>query len=439
MTLSVLWKRERSWPMSGVVLAGFVALGWSASAGPVWAQSSSVPGLQTPATSPSDGSQSTDATRAAPAYTIDDLSYLLAPIALYPDPLLALILSASTFPVQIVEADRWIAANADAVARGDFRQVDDMPWDGSVQALARFPDEIRLLADHLDWSQSLGMAFSLQPVDVTAAVQMLRAKAEGVGNLKSTPEQVVTVREDGGSRVIYIAPTNPERIYVPRYDSSLVFTTLLPSAFIFATGVVVGSAWNNRWGWNNRTWNQVWINQPVWNPPPPNWNPRPDRPGAGRPPAAWRPDRPGVRPERPNLRPDRPVARPDRPNLRPDAPGVRPDRPGVTRPDRPGASRPERPAVNRPERPNVRPDRPAAGRQPGASNRPANVQRPQNVRPRPAARPQQPAARPPQQRARPQARPTPQQRARPAQQRVRPQARPQQQRVRPQQRPNRTR
>ena len=440
------WSRKK-W----LLLAGIAAFGWGSSAALAQAPPAPDGVPQAPMAAPIDRTQAatSGAAQATTVYTMEDLSYLLGPIALYPDPLLALILSASTFPVQIVEADRWIAANSTAVARRDFTQVDSMPWDGSVQALTRFPDEIKLLAEHLDWSQSLGMAFSLQPADVTAAVQMLRAKAESVGNLKSTPEQVVTVQEDGGSRVIYIAPANPERIYVPRYDSSSVFDTLLPGAVVFATGVIVGSAWNNRWGWNNRRWNQVWINQPVWHAPPSNWNPRPDRPGAGRPPAAWRPDRPGNRPDRPNLRPDRPGVRPDRPNLRPDAPGMRPDRPGANRPDRPGANRPDRPSANRPganrpdqpgvNRPGVnrpganRPDRPGANRpdRPGA-NRPGNVQRPQNIRPQPGARPQQ-------QRARPQARPQQPQRARPAQQRARPQARPQQQRARPQQRPTRNR
>ncbi|MFN3888873.1 MAG: DUF3300 domain-containing protein [Beijerinckiaceae bacterium] len=360
---------------------------------------------------------------------MEDLAYLLGPIALYPDPLLALVLTASTFPVQVVEANEWAANNRQAVMRGDFASADAMPWDGSIRALLHFPEEIALLADHLEWSQSLGMAFALQPSDVSNAIQMLRAKAESAGNLKSTPQQRVEVREDAGARTIYIAPANPERIYVPRYDSTTVFNTFVPGATVFAAGVIVGSAWNNSWGWNNRHWNQVWITPPVWHPPPPNWRPRPDRPGA-RPPAAWRPDRPGSRPDRPAFRPDRPGG------ARPDL--ARPERPSITRPDRPNAGRPERPGV-RPERPAVRPERPAAG-----ANRPG-AQRPQGARPqsggrpaqstrpsRPAAQPQrvrppQQAARPQQPAARPQARP-PQQRARPQPQR----ARPQPQRARPQ-------
>lgn len=141
-------------------------------------------------------------------YSLTDLEYLLGPIALYPDPLLTLVLTGSAFPLQIVQADRWIVDNSDAVKQNDFTKVDGMPWDSSVQALTRFPDVIQMLSDHLDWTESLGMAFSSQPEDVANVIQMLRAKAENVGNLKSTPEQVVTSREESGSRIIYIAPAS---------------------------------------------------------------------------------------------------------------------------------------------------------------------------------------------------------------------------------------
>ena len=231
-----------------------------------------------------------------------------------------------------------------------------------------------MLAEHLDWTESLGWAFSVQDADVAAVIQMLRAKAESAGNLKSTPEQAVTTREESGSRVIYIAPTNPERIYVPVYDSSVVFDTVVTGALVFGTAVLVGSAWNNRWGWNNRNWNQVWVR-----PPGPGWRPpvRPIRP----PPGAWRPggpSRPGIRPDRPGVRPDRAWRTSRRPGVRPDRPGVRPDRPG-DRPSLPGTGLPG----NRPERPGSRPDRP--GKRPGRPD----------VRPeRPAARPERPTNRP---------------------------------------------
>ena len=233
---------------------------------------------------------------AAPAnqvYSMTDLEYLMGPIALYPDPLIALILPASTFPLQIVQADRWLSANADAVKNNDFTAADAQGWDSSVQALVRFPEIIEMMADHLDWTQSLGSAFSQQPEDVANAVQLLRAQAQKAGNLASTPQQVVTTRQESGAPVIFIEPAEPDRIYVPVYDPGVIFTTAVTTGLVFGTAFFVGSYWNNRWGWNNRNWNTIWVNQPVW---------RPGRPG-GPPPGAWRPDRPGGRPDRPGVRP----------------------------------------------------------------------------------------------------------------------------------------
>ena len=256
------------WSGNGPRLAMAVLLFWTTAVEPVLAQTPPPPG--SPQQTPSSGAA---VEQAAPHYSMEDLSYLLEPIALYPDPLLALILSASTFPVQIVEAERWIAFNPISVRRGDFSEVDAMDWDSSVKALARFPDVIRKLADHLDWTESLGTAVAMQASDVTTAIQLLRAKAETLGNLKSTSEQIVTARDDGGSRVIYVLPANPERIYVPVYDPGIVFSSFASGAIAFGVGVLVGSAWNNRWGWNNRRWNQIWVTPPVWHPPPPTWRP----------------------------------------------------------------------------------------------------------------------------------------------------------------------
>jgi hypothetical protein len=415
----------------------------------VWASSISPVLAQTPPAQ--DAPPPGDAAPANQVYSMEDLQYLLGPIALYPDPLIALILPASTFPLQIVQADRWLTANADAVKANDFSGADAQPWDSSVIALVRFPDVIEMLADHLDWTQSLGAAFAQQPQDVANAIQLLRAQAQKAGNLKSTPQQVVTTRQEGGAPVIFIEPAEPDRIYVPVYDPGVIFTTAVATGLIFGTAFFVGSYWNNRWGWNNRSWNTIWINQPVW---------RPGRPG-GPPPGAWRPDRPGGRPDRPGVRP--PGGRPDRPGVRPpavrpDRPGVRPDRPGdrpSVRPDRPGAVRPERPGLvpDRPGGPGARPERPGdrpgarpsrPGDRPGARpDRPgalpgARPDRPQARPDRPQVRPDRPQARPPQARP-PQARPP---QARPPQARPRPpQARPQQARpnrpqARPQARPN---
>ncbi len=354
---------------------------------PVFAQDTQAPSQQAPI--PQAPSPQPPAPAQTKVYSLTDLEYLLGPIALYPDPLLTLVLTASAFPLQIVQADRWIVDNSDAVKQNDFTKVDSMPWDSSVQALTRFPDVVQMLSDHLDWTESLGTAFSSQPEDVANVIQMLRAKAESVGNLKSTPEQEVTTREEGGSRVIFIAPTNPERIYVPVYDSSVVFTNALTGALIFGTGVLVGSSWNNRWGWNNRRWNQVWINPPVWQPPPPNWRP-PLRPGA-RPPGVWRPDRPGGRPA---VRPERPSAgRPADQRRRPAGSQQRrhagsQQRPRPQQTNRPpqrqqGGARPQQRA--RPQqqaRPGQHHTRPRQGGGGGSS------QRPQRPRPQPGATPQ---------------------------------------------------
>ncbi|QJP14060.1 DUF3300 domain-containing protein [Starkeya sp. ORNL1] len=368
-------------------IAVTAVLGWSTTIYPVLAQTPPAATEQpapAPRELPTPPSNAAAASAAAQAtdetYTLSELEYLLGPIALFPDTLLALVFPAAAQPDQILDAAKWLDDNAEAVKNSDFSGVDGKGWDTSVQALTRFPDVIQMLAGHLDWTESLGAAFNLQPDDVATAIQLLRAQAEKVGNLKTTEQQVVSAREEGGKRTIYIAPANPERIYVPTYDSSTVFTTAAVGALAFTTGVLVGSSWNNRWGWNNRSWNTVWVYRPGWHRPP-NWH----RPPPHRPPGSWRPDRPNRpgRPDRPNRpgRPDRPGVRPDRPGdrpgLRPDRPGVRPERPG--RPDRPGV-RPDRPGT-RPERPNVRPDRPnARPERPGNTNRP-NANRPNNNRP----------------------------------------------------------
>ena len=380
------------WAGKASTLLVLAVFGWTSTVYPAVAQSSgAATSVPTQDAAPNAAAEEAD----VPHYSMSDIEYLLGPIALFPDPLLALVLPAATFPQHVDEADLWVQKHPEAVKGGDFSDVDKKAWDPSVKALTRFPDVLEMLAGHLDWTESLGVAFANQPDDVAATIQMLRAKAEALGNLPSTPEQVVTSRQEGDRRVIYVTPASPERIYVPVYDSTRVFTSAVPGALAFGTGVVVGAAWNNRWGWNNRRWNQVWIDRPVWHAPPPNWRPRPGRPGV-RPPEPWRPDRP-ARPDRPS-RPDRPVLRPERPNRpgdRPNRPGERPNRPGE-RPNRPG-ERPNRPG-ERPNRPGERPNRPGERpNRPGASrpDRPAARPQPPGVRPgQPGSRPQRPETRP---------------------------------------------
>ena len=143
----------------------------------------------------------------------DDLDQLIAPIALYPDPLLAQILPASTYPLEIVEAARIIKD------KDDFSKIDSQDWDASVKAVAHYPNVLKMMNDDLDWTQKLGQAVINQQDDVMSSIQNLREKAKQAGHLKTTKEQVVTVVE----KQIEIIPANPEIIYVPVYNPRVVF------------------------------------------------------------------------------------------------------------------------------------------------------------------------------------------------------------------------
>ena len=210
--MAALPTRSKSRPMVGSLsrLSATIMFSWTTIISPVFAQTPEQASPPADAAAPPAPAQSgTDP--ATQGYSVNELEYLLGPIALYPDPLLALILPASSFPEQITEAASWIASNPHAVERGDFTEVDAKPWDPSVQALARFPDVIKMLAEHLDWTESLGWAFSVQPADVATVTQLLRAKAQSADNLKTTPQQVVTTRQEGGSTIISVLPADPEQ------------------------------------------------------------------------------------------------------------------------------------------------------------------------------------------------------------------------------------
>jgi uncharacterized membrane protein YgcG len=164
-----------------------------------------------------------EAGAAAPPYaqqTPQQLQQLVAPIALYPDSLVAQILAASTFPEQVVEADRWVQANPDLKGEALGKAVDQQPWDPSVKALTAFPSVLGNMDKNLSWTSSLGDAYYNQQQDVMNAVQAMRQEAEKAGNLKATPQQTVT-NDDYGD--IDIAPVNPDVVYVPAYDPWLVY------------------------------------------------------------------------------------------------------------------------------------------------------------------------------------------------------------------------
>ena len=151
----------------------------------------------------------------------EELEALVAPVALYPDALLAQVLMASTYPLEIVEAARWSKANPGLKDQALQDALQQQSWDPSVKALAGFPSVLQSMNDKLDMTQKLGDAFLAQPKDVMDAVQRLRAKAMAAGNLKSGKELTYTSQKDGDQTIIVIEPAEPEVIYVPAYSPAI--------------------------------------------------------------------------------------------------------------------------------------------------------------------------------------------------------------------------
>src|SRR5271157_4816794 len=178
----------------------------------------SLPAQDAPGQAPqAQDTQATPPGGQAPPYaqqTPEQLQRLVAPIALYPDSLVAQILAASTFPEEVVEADRWVQAHPDLKGEALGQAVDQQPWDPSVKALAAFPSVLGNMDKNLTWMSSLGDAYYNQQQDVMDAVQVMRKRAQGAGNLKTTAQQTVTTQ---GSTIV-VQPANPEVVYVPAYD-----------------------------------------------------------------------------------------------------------------------------------------------------------------------------------------------------------------------------
>ncbi|OPY90215.1 MAG: hypothetical protein A4E73_02601 [Syntrophaceae bacterium PtaU1.Bin231] len=216
----------------------------------------------------------------AKVFKQEELEQLLAPIALYPDDVLAPILMASTYPLEVVQAERWAKKNKSLKGDAMKAALEQQTWDNSVKSLVAFPDVLTMMSEKLDWTQKLGDAFLAQEKDVMDTVQKLRRKASEAGNLKSSSE--LTVKKE--AEIIIIEPANPQVVYVPAYNPSVVYGVWAypayppypvyaypPGAgmFTFAMGVAVGSAWYHGWGncnWNGGTVNinkNVNINRPA--------------------------------------------------------------------------------------------------------------------------------------------------------------------------------
>jgi Protein of unknown function (DUF3300) len=222
----------------------------------------------------------------------EQLEPLLAPIALYPDPLLAQVLMASTYPLEVVQAARWSKANPKVSGKDLEQAMLKQSWDASVKSLCSFPDTLAMMNEHLEWTQDLGDAFLAQQDDVMEAVQALRAKAVAAGNLKSSKELTVTSEKpapppaDAGiaidpaaqpQQIIVIQPANPQVVYVPTYNPVVVYGTwpypayppypVYPPGYVattavisFGVGLAVGAA---MWGgchWGYRGYSSVNIN-----------------------------------------------------------------------------------------------------------------------------------------------------------------------------------
>lgn len=201
---------------------------------------------------------------AMPLFSQDELKKLLSPIALYPDPLLAQLLPASAYPLEIVQLARWLDKNQEAVTKQDFTGVDAQNWDPTVKALARFPSIVKKMNDDLDWTNDLGEAFVEQPQDVAAVIQELRVLAQQTGALKSTPQQVVTTQVENNRQVIVVEPSTPDQIYVPVYTDAVytsgVGTAVTAGLLTFGTAVAIGAIANHA-SWN---WGSGVVYPPVW-------------------------------------------------------------------------------------------------------------------------------------------------------------------------------
>src|SRR5262245_39539697 len=150
-------------------------------------------------------------------FSPQELDQILAPIALYPDSLLSQTLIAASYPLEIVEAARWLKANPNVKGDAAVAAVKDQTWDVSVKSLVAFPPVLMQLNDHLDWTQKLGDAIIPKQQAVADSIHRLRAKAEDAGNSKSGAQQTITTQGSGDDRTIVIEPANPDVIHAPSY------------------------------------------------------------------------------------------------------------------------------------------------------------------------------------------------------------------------------
>src|SRR6266576_3300054 len=195
----------------------------------------------------------------------DQLDSLVAPIALYPDPMLAQTLAASTYPLELIQLQQWLAKNPGLKDQALADAVMKQPWDPSIQALAALPEVVKRLADDIQWTTDLGNAFLAQQSDVLDAVQRMRKKAQDTGNLSSTDQQKVETKVIENKSVIVVEQANPQVVYVPSYDPVVVYGPAVypyppiyypPAGYYaaglaisFGVGMMMGAFGGGGWGW----------------------------------------------------------------------------------------------------------------------------------------------------------------------------------------------
>lgn len=235
--------------------------------------------------------QDAAATASTKVFSQQDLDEILAPIALYPDALLAQVLMAATYPLEVVEAARWVKANPNLKGKELETALQEKAWDPAIKSIAAVPQVLAMMDEKLDWTYKLGDAFLAQQQEVMSTVQKLRGKAQEAGNLESTSQQAVKSEVQDGQTVVIIESKEPEVVYVPTYNPSVVYGSwwypspppyyYYPPGYVagaglwFAAGVAVGGAiWGNcNWGrgdididinrYNN--FNNVNLNNKSWN------------------------------------------------------------------------------------------------------------------------------------------------------------------------------
>src|SRR6476620_3689463 len=249
----------------GVVIITALALAWSGSS--TFAQQAQSQEMTT-----TTNDQQT--TTLAP----QELDSLVARIALYPDPLLAQTLAASTYPLEVIQLQQWMNNNKNLQGKALADAVSKQPWDPSIQSLVEFPDVVQRMAGNVQWTTDLGNAFLAQQSDVMDAVQRMRAKAQGTGNLKTSALSVVkTETVPSGKQVIEIQQANPDVVYVPSYDPTVVYGAA-PAAYpyypytypgyvpgtalMWGAGIALGAAAWGAWGghWGDCDWNHGDVN-----------------------------------------------------------------------------------------------------------------------------------------------------------------------------------